>query len=160
MSPTRCSILITWMTPKQPEPGVNWCAIGVLTQDPDAGPYLEHKGTIDGSTDSIRHEGLRVLASFYGPNAQSLAGRLRDGLGIPQNLETINEAQIVFVSTSTVLAVPALVNQQWIRGYDVPMRFRRKVVRNYAIRNFASADVHLFDDTHVDETITVSPPTP
>jgi hypothetical protein len=145
------------VTPKQPEPNVDWCAVGVMEIKPDAGPSITHDGSGLGSDINVRHEDLIVLASFYGPRRQWFAGVLRDGLGIPQNMEPLKQVEISLVEVGLARMAPELVNQQWIRRCDMPIRFRRKVTRIYNIRNIASADVHIFDDTHVDETVQVQP---
>jgi hypothetical protein len=148
--------------PKQPEPTVNWCAIGVIASTPDAFPYITHvsgAGITDPSADTFwRHELLEVLASFYGPQAKAYAGYLRDGLNLPQNCEVLVANQIAFVGTDVMRAAPDLINQQWVRRFDLPLQLNRKVQRVYAMPNILSANVHLFDDTgHVDDTITVPP---
>jgi hypothetical protein len=147
--------------PKQPEPTVDWCAIGVIAETPDSGPAIKHNGDGLGSDTSIRHSELEVLASFYGPNAQKNANILRDGLGISQNREVLEPLDIAFVSCGATRPIPDLVNQQWIKRRDMLLTFRRKTTRIYQIRNINSADIHLFDDSgHMDELVTVSPPSP
>lgn len=143
--------------PKQPEPGVDWCAIGVMVQEPDAGPALIQEGDGSGATRSERHEEIEVLATFYGPHRSAFAGKLRDGIGIPQNMEALQTSAIGFVGCGPIRAAPERVNQQWIRRSDMLLRFRRKATRRYEVRNIAAADIHLFDDTHIDEVITVPP---
>jgi hypothetical protein len=146
--------------PKQPAPDVDWCAIGVVAEEPDAGPYLHHNSDALGSTTSIRHEEIDVLASFYGPHSGGYAKLFRDGLGIPQNVEALTAQDLGFVWCGTIRTAPELVNQQWIRRKDMPVTFRCKTSRLYQIQNIVAADVHLFDDTtHVDDLITVPPGT-
>lgn len=147
-------------TPKQPEPHIDWCAIGVMVQDADAGPVLQHDGSGDGSTQYARHEDIEVLASFYGPNSQRYAGLLRDGLAIQQNCEELAAHDVAFVDGGKIRPLPELVNQQWLRRRDILLRFRRKISRIYSIQNIVAADIHLIDDTHIDETISVQQPTP
>jgi hypothetical protein len=142
--------------PKQPEPSIDWCAISVMESTPDAGPYHQHNGADPGTDTSIRHEEFTALASFYGPHSQKNAGVLRDGLCYAQNREALTAADIAFVASGPIRAVPELVNQQWIRRRDMLLTFRRKITRTYLVRNIAAADIHLFDDTHIDETIVVS----
>ena len=145
--------------PKQPEPNVDWCALGVMAQIADAGPAITHNKTGSGSDDYVRHEDIEVLLTFYGPNGQRYAAQIRDGLCIPQNIEGLTKNQIAFVDAGPIRTLPELVNQQWIRRFDLPLRFRRKVTRNYPIRNVLFADVHLFNDSRrVDELIPVPPP--
>lgn len=148
--------------PKQPEANVDWCAIGVLSAEPDAYPYISHlsqSNITDPSADQLwRHEELVVLATFYGPNSKKNAGRLRDGLSIPQNVEVLEANQIAFVEAQGITTAPDFVNQQWIRRVDMPLVFRRKIQRVYTMPNILDASVHLFDDTGaVDDTINVPP---
>jgi hypothetical protein len=146
--------------PKQPEPSTDWCAIGVMSSMPDAYAYVQHLsglGFNDPAGDLlIRHEELEVLASFYGPHAKANAGVLRDGLYIQQNVFAIAAVDIAFTETGPMRAAPDFINQQWIRRFDVPMRFRRKVSRLYQVNNIVSATVHVFDDSgHVNRTVSV-----
>lgn len=144
-------------SPTQPEPDTDWCALGVVSSTPNDGPSIVHFGTDDGYDVSTRHEDLEVLVSFYGPNAKRNAGRMRDGIGIPQNMEVLNANSIGFVGCGPIRTIPELVNQQWVRRADMLMQFRRSVSREYAIENLETVDIHLFDDTHVDRLI-VEPP--
>lgn len=143
--------------PQQPEPGVNWCAIGVMSQQGDGAPAITHSSNGDGSSTLITHEEIETLASFYGPRRQFYASLLRDGLGLPQNIEQLGEYEMAFIETGRIVGVPELVNQQWIKRADLPVRLRRKITRIYAIENIALADLHLFDDTHIDRLIEVPP---
>ncbi len=131
-----------WQTlpPKQPEPSVNWCAIGVHETKTIANPAVVHDGTDDGNDRYQMHEELSLLVTLYGPSAQGYASILRDGIFIPQNAEAIKAKGMAFVGASDVLPVPELVNQQWIRRYDLFIRMRRQVVRVYPVLNILSAD--------------------
>lgn len=146
--------------PKRPEPSIDWCAIGVTVQEPDAGPAIQHRGENGGAAQLERHEDIELLATFYGPRAKAFAARLRDGIAIPQNMEALQTSAIGFVEVGPIRAIPELVNQQWNRRYDMQLRFRRKVTRVYPVRNVIAADIHLFDDTHVVDAIITVPPAP
>lgn len=142
--------------PKQPEPLANWCAVGTSRIRADAGPAIQHQPAGDGSDTYTRHEELEVQLTFYGPDSQRYALRMRDGLGMPQNTEGLAAIGIRFVDTGDIVAVPELVNQQWVRRYDLPLRLRRVVRRTYAVLNIQSARIDLDDDTgHVNQTIQV-----
>lgn len=152
--------------PKQLEVVGNWCAVGVLGSRPEAGAgaYIQHlngPSINDQSGDLlVRHEELEVLASFYGPNAKANSGILRDGLFEDQNREALRKVDVAFVGTEPQRAAPDFVNQQWIRRWDLLMRFNRKVQRVYAVQNIVAAIVHFFDDsTHINRTIVVPPNT-
>ncbi|WP_186096934.1 phage neck terminator protein [Burkholderia gladioli] len=125
--------------PKQPAPNVNWCAFGVSDQEPDANPVIQHDGTGDGSDTYIRHEGIEVACTFYGPNAKGYAQRLADSLAIPQNREALGANDMAFVGVSKIIPAPDFVNQKWIRRYDITFTLRRKVTRTYPVLNLLSA---------------------
>ncbi len=131
-------------TPKMPEPNIDWCAIGVNEETPDANAVVTHDGSADGGNgqDKLqRHEDIVVLATFYGPHSKGYAKQVRDGLYIPQNSEELKTNGIAFINTGTIKAVPELINQQWQRRYDLPINFRRVIDRTYAVQNIVAAEV-------------------
>ncbi|MGS0981347.1 phage neck terminator protein [Burkholderia glumae] len=144
---------------KQPAPDANWCAFGVSDQAPDASPVIQHDGTGDGSDTYIRHQGIEVACSFYGPNAKGYAQRLADSLAIPQNREALGVNDMAFDGVSKIRAAPDFVNQQWIRRYDVTVTLRRKITRTYPVLNLLSASATSTTDTSapVGGTINVHP---
>lgn len=132
--------------PKQPAPSVDWCAVGVTRQERDAGPVITHDPLASGGLgqDKVkRHEELGVLVSFYGPNAGKYAGLVADGAGILQNNELLQSNLVVFVNSDTIRQVPELVAEQWVKRRDLPLRFRREVVRVYPILNIVSATAEI-----------------
>jgi len=145
-----------WQTsvPKQPEPGVNWCAIGVIEVEQDNGPWIVYD-PLNNNQNYWDHEVVHVLASFYGPNCQGFARQLRNGLDVPQNTEELLPYAIRYLDCGMVRAVPELVNEQWIRRQDLTLMFRRKVIATYAIQNLLSAGIDLTDDTVVVDWIEV-----
>lgn len=144
------------VTPKMPELDINWCAIGVKDDQQDDNPSIDHQPDFNedlGRDELSRQETIRVLASFYGPNAKGYAKIARDGLYIAQNRETLHNQGVVFVSCGNIVAVPFLRNEQWIRGYDMEIKFRRTVTRNYDIYNLLTADITIYNETqtvHID----------
>ncbi|WP_186072126.1 phage neck terminator protein [Burkholderia gladioli] len=138
--------------PKQPAPNVNWCAFGVSDQEPDANPVIQHDGTGEGSDTYIRHEGIEVACTFYGPNAKGYAQRLADSLAIPQNREALGLNDMAFVGVSRIRAAPDFVNQQWIRRYDITFTLRRKIIRTYPVLNLLS--VHATTTTDSSDPVT------
>ncbi|MCY1284136.1 hypothetical protein D9M70_330300 [compost metagenome] len=126
--------------PKQPEPTVNWCAIGVMHTRSDANPAIEHDGTGDGEDQYQRHQEVILLTTFYGPNAQGYAQILADGIYVPQNSEAMRAKNMAFVEVGEIIAAPELINQQWVRRYDLRIRLRRKIERTYPVLNILSAD--------------------
>lgn len=142
--------------PRQPEADTNWCAIGTARIRADAGPAIQHQPAGEGNDSYTRHEELEVLATFYGPQAQRNALRLRDGLAMPQNTEGLRGIDVRFVEAGDIVAAPELLNQQWVRRYDLPIRLRRIVRRTYEVLNVLAAQIDVDDDTgNVNETIQV-----
>lgn len=133
--------------PKQPEPAVNWCALGITLQANDAGPAIQHDGDGDGSDEYIRHQQIDLLCSFYGPAAKGYAQRLADGMAIPQNSEQMALNGMKFVRASEIQPAPALINQQWTRRYDLTLTLRRKITRTYPVLNLLSAEVQSTTDS-------------
>lgn len=147
--------------PQQPPADTTWCALGIVSEAPDAGPSIVHDGSGAGGTGQdvyVRHEGIDVLTSFYGPTAQAAGKRLRDGIAVPQNNEELHPYDIRWIECGILRAVPELVNQQWIRRYDMLVSFRRKVTRTYGVRNIASASGTITDDYGVVTPFKVSGP--
>lgn len=132
--------------PKKPANTVNWCAVMINEDDADAGPVITHDpngGGGLGQDTYTRHKNVTVLASFYGPNGKGYAEILRDGLAMPQNLETLDLNFISFASAGTIRAVPESVNMQWVDRYDLLVYFRRKVTRTFAVQTIATAGFEL-----------------
>lgn len=121
--------------PKQPDTATDWCAVGVMHIDRDANPVL---GFVENQL--MRHEEIHVLASFYGPHAGTLAATAADGLSLLQNNAVLALQLMLYVNNDTIRQVPELVGEQWIRRFDLPIRFRRQIKRTYAVGIFVSAD--------------------
>ena len=133
--------------PKMPEPSVTWAAMGVTAITPDAGPYIEHQSSGGGADNYQRHEDIELFCTFYGPQGQSYAAALRDGFAIPQNGEMLGAQGISWVECGPVRSIPELFNQQWIRRYDLTIRFRRQVKRTYQVLTILSSSDVLTSDT-------------
>lgn len=128
--------------PPQPDQTVNWCAIGVLTQQPDANEAMVHTpagGAGLGTSMMQRHEELEALASFYGPAAGGYAGLVRDNSRIGQNRDWLTVHGIQLVGTGTIHIVPDLVNQLWVRRADIDITFRRQINREFPLRTLLAA---------------------
>jgi len=130
--------------PKQPEPSVTWCSVGVVADSQDSYPYFGHNPNADGGLgrdEMIRHEVLQVMATFYGSNAKRYAKILRDGFNVEQNNWWFRQYGIAFQSCDNIRAVPELVNQQWVRRYDLAFFVKRCIIRTYEVKNIATADI-------------------
>lgn len=127
--------------PTAPEFDENWCAIGVMDQQSDMDP-VQMNGA-DGVNRFRRNDEFSVLASFYGPDAGGFAQKLNDGLAIAQNREAIHQAGLVFVDSGAARPGPELLAQRWRRRWDLPLTFRRVVLRTYPILNFETSSLDL-----------------
>lgn len=126
--------------PSMPAIGTNWCAFAVRSIALDNGPYFEQH-TDD--MDSIRHEELELMLSFYGNNGQSIANIFKYGLGIPQNIDQIRQHKIKFNGCSDIRAAPDFLNNQYVHRFDVVATFRRKTKRTYAVKTFLDYQVNI-----------------
>lgn len=145
--------------PKRPAATVDFCEVGITDDKPDAGPVIAHDPNAnggDGQDTYLRQYELVALASFYGPNAQKYARLLADGLGMPQNLETLKQNSLTFVAAGTLRALPESINMVWVTRYDLMLYFRRSVSRAYAILTIETAGVELHTDDEVTQ-INVTP---
>jgi hypothetical protein len=138
--------------PKQPEPATNWCAVGVTGIEHDANSYEQLNPA--GNETFIRHEIISVLCSFYGANALNFASQARDGMYVQQNNSTLDQFEMGLVEVGSIVTAPALINQQWVRRFDLSMRIRRRVVRTYPILTILSAQATVDSDPRT-ETIIV-----
>lgn len=130
------------VTPKLPEPDVNWAGVGVKQQKADAGPYIRHDPDANGGlgVDTMfRHELVEVAFSFYGPLGQRYAIAMRDGLSIPQNLEALLPFGLKYRDALPVLSVPEQINNRWFKRYDFTIFFARRVTRVFGTENLESA---------------------
>ncbi|MDE1905295.1 MAG: hypothetical protein KGH75_02435 [Rhodospirillales bacterium] len=132
--------------PKQPEASTNWCAIGVLEIEPDNAPAIIHQAAGNGADLLRRDERVTVLASFYGPAGMANAALLRDGLYLAQNNDFLSSNGIGLVDTTSIVPAPELVNQQWIRRWDMRVRFYRVILRSYPVLNLLHAQATIFND--------------
>lgn len=108
--------------PVAPGPDVDWCALGIVSQDAPGGAAW-HEG---GATRLEVHERLDVLCSFYGPHARALARSLRDGLWIEQNRAVLREgANLALVQVGGITAAPELADGRWLRRQDMMLTFTR-----------------------------------
>ncbi|VXB24971.1 putative bacteriophage protein [Burkholderia sp. 8Y] len=125
--------------PKMPEPTQNWCAIGVTDIDQDFAPTVVHVPDTAGTDKLYRNEILTLTASFYGPAAMQYAAQARDGIFVAQNHGMLELSGMGLVDVGRLTAAPELLNQQWLRRYDLQFRVRRQVERTYSVLNVLSA---------------------
>lgn len=123
--------------PKQPDITVDWMAMGVDTQTPDANGYTDTQE--DGTFQTQRHELLDISCDIYGPNCERTAGLIRDGFQVQTNLESLRQANMGFVETGPMRHLPDLVNQRFIDRIIMNVIIRREIQRVYPVPTLLSA---------------------
>jgi hypothetical protein len=133
--------------PSVPEANVDWCAIGVLDEEPEFNIALVHSGDGQGASTSYDNDTVTVLASFYGPTARGNAKRLRTGLMIPQNREKLFFTGLALMEIpGKSMFLPEVVNTQTLRRVDLSMKFRRRTALTWPILNLVEFKGALISD--------------
>jgi hypothetical protein len=125
--------------PKSPDTSIDWMALAIHQGMADANAYLG-VGSDGISANLQRNEELQVDLSFYGPNAYSLAGIVRDGFEIPQNLDALTFAKMGFISATLAMHAPDLINEEWRDKWIMTVGFRRQLLRTYPVSTFVSVN--------------------
>lgn len=140
--------------PPQPEPNVDWCAIGVTDETPPDGFGAQwHVGrdasgsNPNGYSATVDWVAITVTASFYGPAARSNAALLRSGLLVGQNRETLYATGLKLVGPPDGgRFVPEIDNGRTVRRFDVSLRFNYAIQRIWPIDDLLVAQVQLTED--------------
>lgn len=132
--------------PKMPEPSVNWCAIGVVSEeDYSSRSTVRHdpNGTIvspgDGVDKTERSCRTTALVSMYGPSAWANAALLVDGLQIEQNRYALAAAFVALIRCGPRRMMADFANEQWVRRVDFELVMSRMILRTYPVYNLLSA---------------------
>ncbi|WP_431022037.1 Bacteriophage protein [Erwinia rhapontici] len=122
-----------------PSAETNWVAFGVIEWPVDDTPAF----TLQTETGSQlwRHEEFIAMASFYGPAGMRYASVFRDGISVEQNNRELNRLALSLADHGDIIPFPELINNQWVRRYDIRVRLRRKVVRTYNIQSIVDGNV-------------------
>lgn len=139
--------------PNLPDDFVTWVAFGITKRVAETFSAEVHSPTEDGYNSTVRHEELFLLASFYGPDADEYCSRVREGAQVAQNREVLLLNNMAFVSCEDMTAMPELVKEKWLYRVDLPFSIRRKIVRNYSVRNLVSAEVVINDETRTVDVV-------
>lgn len=123
--------------------GTDWVAVGIDKVTTHGTPYQrEHKGDLQdpesGTITRESHQTLRVIASFYGPNAAEIADAFREGIQLGQNNNLLQRYGLTLQGVvEDVQHLPDFLAEQWVDRYDVHFDIGRKVARTYGVRDIA-----------------------
>lgn len=124
--------------PTQPQKSETWCAFGVVSEDTDNFPAQIH-GRAPGKVTLIVHGKINVLTSFYGPAAQEMGRKLRNGLHIAQNRYFLKRHGMNFLYSGTIQHVPGLTQYHWLDREDLTIVLSVEDRSDYAILDLVSA---------------------
>lgn len=147
--------------PNIPVFGTDWAAIGVTNRKRDTFSAVIHQGlTNNGNGQDVvyRNQILEILASFYGPNAESNSELFAMGFEVAQNREVLHLAGFGLIGVDDAITTSELVNERWLPRIDVPFSLRRGQLYTYPVLNLIGATASATDDTaSVSVAVTVTP---
>ncbi|HEM7577742.1 TPA: hypothetical protein U2J86_004781 [Serratia marcescens] len=129
--------------PQIPKTGTTWCAFSITSLPDDM--YPAHVQGEE-SAEQWSHETIEILCCFYGPQGMSVATQFRSGIFVSQNNDELKKIGLNFLDCGRILNLPELINNQWVRRYDIAVRLRRKVIREYGIKSLVEAPVKFFGE--------------
>ncbi|WP_410523987.1 phage neck terminator protein [Raoultella ornithinolytica] len=121
-----------------PKNGTTWCAFGITGIQEDFNPAYRQG---EESAEQWSHETVSLILCFYGPQGLATATRFRDGLLVPQNNDELNRSGLTFLQMGRIFNLPELINNQWVRRYDISVDLRRKITRTYNIASVIDGSV-------------------
>jgi len=150
--------------PAQPPAEVSWAAIGTTHLEADDYPVIIHDGSAQlvgapgpGVDRMQRHVSVTIVVTFYGPEAEDLAGAFRDAMYVQQNWEPLHILGLNMREVHDLARAPELVNQQWIDRIDIRLEMRGQLNRVYPVLNIDGADVVIHEPGEPDTLVTVRP---
>lgn len=129
--------------PKQPDVDVNWMAFEILNNKGDSNAYFEQEPD---NAILQKQEELRIRCIFYGPEANSNANKLKDGLQLSQNREKLFLAGMGYGYADDITSAPELINDIWFNRADVDIYLRREIKRSYQILSLLAAEGIIITD--------------
>lgn len=133
-----------WTDPQSsiPKNGVTWCGFGITTM-----PRPVNTANVQISEDESEQwswENVSVLCCFYGPKGAGTAALFREGIFIEQNADALRRAAgLSLLDAGAIFNLPELINNQWVRRYDITVTLSRKNTRTYNVKSVVDPDVEI-----------------
>lgn len=123
-----------------PENGVTWCGFGIATAPRDGTPA--NIQVSNGQSEQWTWEMVTVLCCFYGPQGAGMAARFREGIFVEQNADALRRAAgLSLLDAGKIFNLPELINNQWVRRYDITVTLSRKNIRTFNIETIVTPNV-------------------
>lgn len=143
--------------PNMPDYSIDWCAIGPTEYNDELYVFEEQ---VNANTRAIeRSQEFTVLASFYGPHAQSYMGRFKDGVMLEYNRLDLGALGVKLKEVQRSRNVPALFKEKWVPRIDLPTVWTRRIRREYTLNNIEVANIDLDNEFYI-TPIKINPPSP
>jgi hypothetical protein len=127
--------------PNVPDLGITWAAVGPSQRNRDSYSAIIQKAT---GAIVVRNRTLGIIASFYGPQAETYGELLANGLEIPQNRDALKLNGFNLVSgVSGPIIAPAILKGQWYYRADYTFSVRQQQQYTYPILTVESAQATL-----------------
>lgn len=120
----------------------NSCTFAVTKIERDPNPAFVKQ--TEASVILRRGETLACCLTFRGPQGQQLAARFLDGVLVSQNQEQLHALGFTFGGHEALKCAFEMINNQWVKRYDVTLRLSRTVVREYGVMSLTQAPVIFF----------------
>lgn len=136
---------------KQPKPGTDWAAFEIVRDSSDINAHVQHVSTADGHDLVIDHDVYVLAIAFYGPNSDTVCGKMRRGLYVWQNREALRRAGIAVQLVGNPITMPELDSSVWRTRTDLDVRFVVEIKGRYAVLNLlrSTGDINSDDGTAV-----------
>lgn len=125
---------------KIPPNGETWCGFNFSTLLRPGTPA--NVQVSEEQSEQWSWESIQVLFCFYGPGGSGMATRFRDGMFVDQNADTLRRISgLSLVSADDIRNLPELINNQWVRRYDLAVTLSRKNTRTYNVKSVVDPNV-------------------
>jgi hypothetical protein len=143
-----------------PDQSTDWVAFGLSVQDSDTFAAVTHDPLGNGGvgTSTVeRDELITVNLSFYGPNGGKNISYYREGIQLESNRWDLLAGGLGLVGMTSVINLPALLKDKWVRRLDTKITFRRRSGLTYNVPSLLGGNVVINNERYL-TTINTSTP--